>query len=178
MGLAFDSIASSNAKPFWQALADTSGTLDQPLFAFQLTRFSNNTNAGGLELGGTFTIGGTNSSLFQGNIDFQPIPSGAPGYWIQSLTSEHSARIKYLQIILIGIDSIALKVNGQTIDIPSGEDSWSAIDTGTTGVGLPQNILTEIFSNIQGSQQRSNGYYEYRESLEANNSLWIDARYD
>lgn len=88
MGLAFQTIASSEAKPFWEALADTSGTLDEPLFAFQLNRFSNNTQADQLEAGGTFTIGNTNTSLYQGDIDFQPIPTGAPGYWIQSLASK------------------------------------------------------------------------------------------
>ena len=96
MGLAFESIASSDATPFWQTLAQTSGTLDEPLFAFQLTRFSNNTNAAKTELGGTFTIGTTNSSLYQGDIDFQPIPSGAPGYWIQSLSSK---RLECLKLI-------------------------------------------------------------------------------
>ncbi|KAI0094311.1 aspartic peptidase domain-containing protein [Irpex rosettiformis] len=141
MGLAFQSIASSDAVPFWQTLAQTSGTLDEPLFAFHLTRFSNNTNAGQLEAGGTFTIGNTNTSLYQGNIDFQPIPTGAPGYWIQSLTT--------------------LKVNGNSVTLPTGQNSWAAIDTGTTGVGLPQSILTEIFSTIQGSQQLNNGYYQF-----------------
>ncbi|KAI0697574.1 acid protease [Cytidiella melzeri] len=141
MGLGFSTIAASGATPFWQALATTSGALDQPLFAFQLTRFSNDTNAEKLEAGGTFTLGNTNSSLFQGNIDFQPIPSGAPGYWIQELTK--------------------LTVNGQSVTLPTGEDAWSAIDTGTTGVGLPQSILSAVFSNVQGSEQRSDGYYEY-----------------
>ncbi|KAI0782346.1 aspartic peptidase domain-containing protein [Irpex lacteus] len=141
MGLAFQTIASSEAKPFWEALADTSGTLDEPLFAFQLNRFSNNTQADQLEAGGTFTIGNTNTSLYQGDIDFQPIPTGAPGYWIQSLTT--------------------LKVNGNSVTLPTGQDAWSAIDTGTTGVGVPQSILTEIFANIQGSEQRTDGYYQY-----------------
>ena len=85
MGLGFQSIASSGATPFWQALAQTSGSLDNPLFAFQLTRFTNDTNAQKLEAGGTFTLGNTNSSLFTGNIDYQSIPDNAPGYWIQEL---------------------------------------------------------------------------------------------
>ena len=85
MGMAFQSLAASGATPFWESLAETSGTLDSPLFAFQLTRFSNDTNAANLEPGGTFTLGATNSSLFTGDIDFQDIPSGAPGYWIQQL---------------------------------------------------------------------------------------------
>ncbi|KAI0347724.1 acid protease [Trametopsis cervina] len=141
MGLGFDTIASSGVTPFWQALAETSGALDKPLFAFQLTRFSNNTQASKTELGGTFTLGDTNSSLFTGNIDFQPVPDGAPGYWIQELTT--------------------LKINGNSISLPTGQDAWAAIDTGTTGAGVPSSILTSIFANVPGSQQRSDGYYQY-----------------
>lgn len=85
MGLAFQSISSSRATPFWQALA-TSGALDQPLMAFQLTRFTDDANANELEPGGTFNLGAVNTSLFTGNIDFQPIPGGQGTYWIQELT--------------------------------------------------------------------------------------------
>lgn len=38
LGLAFKSIASSGATPFWEALA-AGGAWDSPLMAFQLTRF-------------------------------------------------------------------------------------------------------------------------------------------
>ena len=86
MGLGFQSIASSQATAFWQSLASTNGVLDQNLFAFQLTRFTNATDAQQLEYGGTFTLGAVNNTLFTGDIDFQAIPSGAPGYWIQQLT--------------------------------------------------------------------------------------------
>ena len=90
MGLAFQSIAASDATPFWQSLTETSGTLDSPLFAFQLTRFGNDTSSNQLEPGGTFTLGATNSSLFTGDIDYQNIPNGAPGYWVQQLSGKRS----------------------------------------------------------------------------------------
>lgn len=86
MGLGFQTIASSGATPFWESLASTSGTLDNPLFAFQLTRFTNASNPNTLEYGGTFNLGATNSSLYTGDIDYQDIPDNAPGYWIQELT--------------------------------------------------------------------------------------------
>lgn len=89
MGLGFQSIASSGATPFWQSLAETDGALDSPLFAFQITRFTNDSNAESLEAGGTFTLGAVNSSLYTGDIDYQDIPDGAPGYWIQELTSSY-----------------------------------------------------------------------------------------
>ena len=86
MGLGFSTIASSGATPFWEALANSDGTLDQPLMAFQLTRFVDDAQAQQLEPGGTFNLGSTNSSLFTGSIDYQSIPSGQEGYWIQELT--------------------------------------------------------------------------------------------
>ncbi|KAF7798531.1 hypothetical protein EIP86_009752 [Pleurotus ostreatoroseus] len=144
MGLAFQSIAASGATPFWQSLAETSGTLDSSLFAFQLTRFTNASNVNNLEPGGTFTLGAVNNTLFTGSIDYQDIPDGAPGYWIQELSS--------------------MTVNGQSISLPSGSDAWAAIDTGTTGVGCPSDVLASIFSAIPGSAKGTgqlNGYYTF-----------------
>lgn len=90
MGMGFQSIAASGATPFWQSLAETSGALDSPLFAFQLTRFTNDTDSQQqLQPGGTFTLGATNSSLFTGDIDYQDVPDGSPGYWVQELTGKH-----------------------------------------------------------------------------------------
>ncbi|KAJ3558981.1 hypothetical protein NM688_g613 [Phlebia brevispora] len=158
MGLAFQSIAASGATPFWQSLAETSGALDSPLFAFQLTRFTNATSESstGLEPGGTFNLGAVNSSLYSGEIDFQSIPSGAPGYWIQQLSS--------------------LTVNGQSISLANGSGSWAAIDTGTTGVGCPADVLESIFAAIPGSQQgtgKLNGYYTFPCSTAVNiNVKW------
>ncbi len=92
MGLGFATIASSDATPFWEALANSQGTLDQPLMAFQLTRFVDDAQAQQLEPGGTFNLGSTNSSLFTGDIDYQSIPNGQQGYWIQELTGMSESR--------------------------------------------------------------------------------------
>ena len=56
MGLAFQTIASSGAKPFWQTLVDD-GAWDSPVMSFQLTRFIDQQRAHTLEPGGTFTMG-------------------------------------------------------------------------------------------------------------------------
>ncbi|THG99869.1 hypothetical protein EW026_g2553 [Hermanssonia centrifuga] len=144
MGLAFQSIAASGATPFWQSLVETSGALDSPLFAFQLTRFTNDSSAQKTEPGGTFTLGAVNNSLFTGDIDYQDIPNGAPGYWIQELS--------------------AMKVNGQSISLPSGSAAWAAIDTGTTGVGCPSDVLASIFAAVPNSAPGTGqfeGYYTF-----------------
>jgi len=57
-GLGWQSIASSGATPFWETLAK-GGAWDDPVMAFQLTRYVNNTRADALEAGGSFTMGGS-----------------------------------------------------------------------------------------------------------------------
>ena len=63
---------------------------------------------------------------------------------------------------------IALQVNGQSVSLPTGSSAWAAIDTGTTGVGVPADILASIFANVPNSQQRSDGYYNYRKCFIGN----------
>ena len=87
MGLAFQGIANSQALPFWQALVNNN-QLTNPEFSFFLTRFVNNPNAKTEEPGGVLTFGGTNSSRYQGNIDFQPFTLSGNGgtFWLQTVS--------------------------------------------------------------------------------------------
>jgi len=140
IGLAFQSIASSGATPFWQTLVENSAW-DSPLMAFQLTRFSNAQNAAQLEAGGSFTMGFTNESLFTGDIDYQDIPGGSGSYWIQEIS--------------------AITVQGNSLSITSGSASYAAIDTGTTLVGGPSDVISQIYAQIPNSVQSSDGYWAY-----------------
>ena len=57
-----------------------------------------------------------------------------------------------------------MTVNGNSVSLPSGSDAWAAIDTGTTGVGAPADVLASIFSHIEGSEQGTgqlSSYYLY-----------------
>ncbi|KAI0640743.1 acid protease [Trametes meyenii] len=151
MGLGFKSIAASGATPFWQQLAETDGTLDSPLMAFQLTRFVDVNNAQTLEPGGTFNLGAVNSSLFTGDIDYQDIPDGQEGYWIQQLS--------------------ALTVNGNSVSVGSGSAAYAAIDTGTTLVGGPESIVSALYAQIPGSEAltgSNSGYWTYPCSTDVN----------
>ena len=56
MGLGWQSLAASGAKPFWQALYDDN-VLDEPVMAFYLTRYQNDSRAQDQEPGGVFTLG-------------------------------------------------------------------------------------------------------------------------
>lgn len=89
MGLAWQSIASSGAEPFWQTLA-SSGAWDEPVMAFQITRFTNISQVRTLEPGGTFTMGALNSSLYTGDVDYVNLPSDAVTYWTLPLTCTYT----------------------------------------------------------------------------------------
>ena len=93
LGLAWEQIANSGAKPFWQALAESPGALDSPVMGVQLTRYLNDTQAEAAavapsEPGGTFTLGGLNETLFEGEVDYQAIPAGQVGFWLLEMTGE------------------------------------------------------------------------------------------
>ncbi|THU93882.1 aspartic peptidase A1 [Dendrothele bispora CBS 962.96] len=141
LGLGFQTIASSGATPFWQSLVE-GGAWDDPLMAFQLTRYLDDTQAEELEYGGSFTMGFLNSSLYTGDIDYNDIPAGMETYWIQQISS--------------------LTSQGSSISFSSNQ--YAAIDTGTTLVGGPADVISEIYAQIEGSEPGSGsyeGYYTY-----------------
>lgn len=86
MGLAFQSLASSNAKPWWQTLSDNN-QWSSPEMSVWLTRFISDNNAQTEEPGGVLTLGGTNTSLYTGDIEFVNMPSSVtPSFWLLELT--------------------------------------------------------------------------------------------
>lgn len=89
LGLAFQGIANTRAVPFWQALI-ANNLLTNPEFSFFITRFINDQSAAQEEPGGVFTLGGTNSTLFQGDIDFRTFTSVGSGgsFWSQTVSGE------------------------------------------------------------------------------------------
>ena len=84
MGLAFTALAQSGATPFWQALINTN-QLSAPEMAIYVSRSSESSTAD--VAGGTFTLGGTNSELFTGDIEFLDMPAtSTPTFWTLPLT--------------------------------------------------------------------------------------------
>ncbi|KAJ7836957.1 aspartic peptidase A1 [Mycena leptocephala] len=143
LGLAWQSLASSGATPFWETLA-SGNSWDAPLMAFQLTRFLNQSNSQQLEAGGSFTMGFVNSTLYTGDIEYINMPTSSTSYWILPIT--------------------AMTVQGNSVSVPSGQDSYAAIDTGTTLVGGPPDQIANIFAQIPNSQPGTGnyeGYYVY-----------------
>jgi len=140
MGLGWSTIASSRATPFWETLARGS-QWSEPVMSFFLTRFINVRNADAQEPGGEFMMGGTNTQLYTGDIDYVSIPSGQESYWLIPLTG--------------------LTVNGASV--LSGSVN-AAIDTGTTLVGGPTDAISALFAQIPNSQPGTGdleGYYIY-----------------
>ncbi|KAJ3802164.1 aspartyl protease [Lentinula aff. detonsa] len=134
MGLAFQSIASTESTPFWQALVNA-GDLSIPEMSFWLARESNETGStttvdGDTEVpGGVFTLGGSNTSLFSGDIEFLDT-QGTPSFWLLNMNS--------------------LTVQSQSVSLGSSSQ-LSAIDTGTTLIGGPSDAVQNFYGSIAGS---------------------------
>lgn len=135
MGLGFQSISGLQTTPFWAALSNSS-QLSASEMSFYLERYVNSANEIDSAPGGVMTLGGTNSSLYQGNIDYQNFPSGStPSYWLQDVKS--------------------MSVNGNSISI---SDGLAAIDTGTTMIGAPSDVVQSVVKAINGAQMLTGEY--------------------
>ncbi|KAH6916102.1 endopeptidase [Coprinopsis sp. MPI-PUGE-AT-0042] len=139
LGLAFASIASTRATPFWETLVEN-GAWDEPVMAFHLTRFLNVSTAATLEPGGSFSMGFINSSLYTGDIDYVNL-EGEPAYWSLPLSG--------------------ITVQGNEVTAPTGSEALAAIDTGTTLVGGPSQFIAAIYDQIPGSQPGSGNFENY-----------------
>ncbi|KAH8980926.1 acid protease, partial [Lactarius hatsudake] len=132
MGLAFQGIASTDALPFWQALVNDN-LFTNPEFSFFITRFVDDASAKDEEPGGVLTLGGINTTLYQGDIDFRNFTSPVKGgsFWLQTVTG--------------------VTVNGKSVDLPSGDLAVAAIDTGTTLIGGPTTAVNAIWAAVPGA---------------------------
>ncbi|KAH9001074.1 acid protease [Lactarius akahatsu] len=132
MGLAFQGIASTDALPFWQALVNDN-LFPNPEFSFFITRFVDDASAKDEEPGGVLTLGGTNTTLYQGDIDFRSFTSPIKGgsFWLQTVTG--------------------VTVNGKSVSLPSGDLAVAAIDTGTTLIGGPTAAVNAVWAAVPGA---------------------------
>ncbi|KAJ7162217.1 aspartyl protease [Mycena filopes] len=143
MGLAFAGISSTQTQPFWQGLIQGS-QLDEPLMAFWLTRFRGADNVKEEEPGGSFTLGGTNSSLYQGDIEFINMSGPSSTFWLLSVSG--------------------VTVQGQNIPVATGDAALAAIDTGTTLIGGPTEDVNAIWAAVPGATKigpTMPGYFQF-----------------
>lgn len=129
MGMGFQRLAASGEPPLWVAAGLNT-------FSFYLERASL-TSSSQDQPGGIFTLGGTNSSLYQGDITYNSLIEEL--YWMVRLGA-------------IGTMGSNANLNGLT---------RAAIDTGTTLIGGPDSVIQELYSNIPNSRSQGNGYYSF-----------------
>jgi cathepsin D len=161
LGLAFQTIAATNFKPFWQALAD-GGQLTNPEMGFFITRFNGNTSATSLEPGGTFTLGGTDPTWYTGKIEFLDLASTA-SYWLLSVAGEWMTLFFRLSRRIDDAGWIGMTVQGKSVSIATGKSALAAIDTGATLIGGPSIDVQAIWAAVGGTASTdSPGFYQFR----------------
>ncbi|CAE6529608.1 unnamed protein product [Rhizoctonia solani] len=159
-GLAFQVLSNTQSIPFWEALV-SSGKWSQPLMSFWMTRFTNISTVRNEEYGGEFRMGGLNASLYTGEIEYINMPSSIKAYW----------SIPLRQISVNGGSPMVITNLGVT--------SLAAIDTGTSLIGGPPNIVTEIYRQIPNAQKGTGNlerYWIYPCSQEVNVSFNFGGR--
>lgn len=132
MGLGFPSLSTSKSTPFWQNVGATE-------FSFYLASENSTFTSSNSDKapGGTFTLGGRNTTLFKGDINWSDVIDES--YWL---------------ITLGGVT-----VNNQVVNLQG--TNKVAVDTGTTLIGAPASIVDQIYSQVPNSKQLSSGYYTF-----------------
>ncbi|KAG9100757.1 hypothetical protein FS749_013054 [Ceratobasidium sp. UAMH 11750] len=126
MGLGFKNLATSHATPFWEALV-SNGKWAEPVMSFWMTRYNNVSSADDAEFGGEFTMGGTNTALYTGDIDYVALPNASnPTFWAIPLQQ--------------------ITVNGQAVSPTAG--TLAAIDTATSLIGGPPNVVEDLYAAV------------------------------
>ncbi|KAF5314253.1 hypothetical protein D9619_012012 [Psilocybe cf. subviscida] len=128
LGFAFQGLAATKAVPFWQALINTN-QLTSPEFSFYLGRAPSGNDVPDID-GGVFTLGGTNETLFSGDVEFVDMPPTERN-WVLSLTG--------------------LTVNGQNIAISTGSLALASIDTGTSHIAGPTADVQAFWAAVPNS---------------------------
>jgi len=154
MGLAFQSLSATQSTPFWQELIN-SGALASPEMGVWLSRASSEDSDKEVSVidgepevpGGIFTLGGANTTLFSGDLEF--LNTQGTSYWLLNVET--------------------LTAQSQTISL--GSSQLAAIDTGTTLLGGPTEAVQNFYSAIEGSAPAGGGMYTFPCSTTINATL-------
>ncbi|OSX65551.1 hypothetical protein POSPLADRAFT_1054288 [Postia placenta MAD-698-R-SB12] len=122
MGMAWPALSELNADPFfWTAISQ--GVVSEGVFGFYLS-----------DSDSELYLGGTNSSLYTGDLEYHDLVSSA-GFWT--------------------IGGASAIVNGQTVN----SDFETIIDSGTTLMYGPTDAVAKFYSGINGAQSLGSGLY-------------------
>ncbi|KDN49220.1 acid protease [Tilletiaria anomala UBC 951] len=132
MGMAFATLSTSGQNPLWYGAA-----LSDQTFAYYFGR--NSGPSASPTAGGIFTLGGTNTTLYQGDIKWVNVIH--PKYWLVTLGG--------------------VSVLGKPVSL--GSTVKAAIDTGTTLIGGPDDVIEALYKSIPGSVplRVQKGFYTY-----------------
>jgi cathepsin D len=144
-GLALPGLAATGTNPFWVQLF-LSKQLPSPEMSFFMTRHKDEADLSNLDEkrdGGVFTLGGTNSSYYTGDIEFVDVTGNANTFWFLNLKS--------------------INVQGKAIQLADRDMVDVAVDTGTTLIGGPTAAVRAIWSTVPGVVPISNlpGHYAF-----------------
>ncbi|KAJ4490934.1 aspartic peptidase domain-containing protein [Lentinula aciculospora] len=155
IGLAFQSIASTDSTPLWQTLVNA-GDLSSPEMSFWIARESSSSSTSSVDgdtevPGGVFTLGGSNTTLFSGDIEFLDT-QGTPSFWLLNMN--------------------AITVQSQSVSLGSSSQ-LSAIDTGTTLIGGPTDAVQNFYAGVEGSStvQGQQGFFSFPCSTTLNTTM-------
>ncbi|KAI0712467.1 acid protease [Earliella scabrosa] len=124
MGMGLPALSNLRKDPFFST-AVKQGAVKEGTFAFKL---ANN--------GSELFLGGTNSDLYTGDVEFHDVVSDV-GFWV------------------IGDGSITL--DGQAAQ----SDMLTIIDSGTTLIVAPPNAADALYQSIEGAQMVEQGFYSF-----------------
>ncbi|KAK7023342.1 acid protease [Favolaschia claudopus] len=138
--LGFPGLSVIKMPTFWQSISDPVSSPGE--MSFWLARVAGAANKQALEPGGVFTFGGTNASLFTGDIEFLPL-AGGNSYWTLNVS--------------------ALTVQGRTLSVTSATNQAAIDVAGTTFIVGPSTDIPSIWALVPGSSEISNqpGRFQY-----------------
>lgn len=149
LGLALPDLSVLHAQPFWAA-----SNLSPRVMGLYLKRDPHPGQGASNKAGGVLTLGGVNTSLYEGDIDY-----------IQVTDSRH------WQVPLNG-----LAVGGAQIHLP--RDTQAFFDTGTALIGGPSDVVHRVYTKIPGSKPmpQNKGHFTYPCAVQPNISFSFGQR--
>ena len=164
LGLAFPQVGSTNSTPFWQAVINE-GQLPQQEMGLWLAKPHNTTSSPANEshpaLGGVFTIGGTNTSFFTGDIEFHDAinttaetPFGSVPlntWWNLEMTGKCLMLSIHVRLSVTRF-GLALLANGKSVNISSGGSAIAVIDSVNAWIAGPADSVKQFWENVPGAE--------------------------
>lgn len=188
MGMAFEALATSDAKPWWQNLAPS---WTNQLFAFRLARYRNVRFAQATEQAGGYVdlcvLDCKRCTPFQHSLTLHAlsIRSGAlnSSHYTGDINWINLSEALYWQIPCEGMTIQGTKIDINTTTTTASRNPFSsgstttglpqvAVDTGTTLISVPSATAEAVFAAIDGAtavQERGyEGYYTFPCSTQVN----------